>query len=485
MGRFFLSVILAIWFAAAADAQAKRAFIVGVGDYDQLPDLEKTLGDADGYTDVFTNDLGFDVTHLKDPGHIEFLEAFDGFVKTISPGDQVAFIFSGHGWSDGADNYLAMTDAPQVASEFALSKQTVSLAGDIMGQVRARNPDLVFAVIDACRDNPFDTGTRTMTRGLVRMEQVPGTLVVYAAGARQKALDRLGPDDTSNFSVFTRSLLPKLKDPKMPLMRAVEDAKNETTELAQTINHRQRPAVYTDVSIDYCFAGDDCNTNVTVDIDEETSDWVHISSAGYGTVHPCEKYQNYLNKWSEDGKFAETARSNLTKHNCRAAHELSWLDQPIAIKMEPTEAYARLHTRTEIILFRDAVLSRNLDIAGNINNPTWIDLGAYTERYPKETSILFFGRPSRGDIMILDQPLGLITGNPRGLISHEPWGLLLDEPLGLIIDEPLGQTPSKMMNVEVAYRTERLTHIEYDAIIRRIELPSCAKNGKAEDCLNQ
>ena len=36
--------------AFSADAKTKRAFIVGVGDYAELTDLKKTIGDADGYT---------------------------------------------------------------------------------------------------------------------------------------------------------------------------------------------------------------------------------------------------------------------------------------------------------------------------------------------------------------------------------------------------------------------------------------------------
>ncbi|CAN0127123.1 unnamed protein product, partial [Chrysoparadoxa australica] len=219
---------------------------------------------------------------------------------------------------DGADNFLALKDAPYSSSEFALKRQTVSLSADVMAELQRRQPALLFAIIDACRDNPFDLGTKSVTRGLVRQEQLPGTLVVYAAGAGQKALDRLSPDDTSPYSVFTRSLLPKLKDPKRPLMRAVEDAKNGTTELAQSVAHTQRPAVYTDVSIDYCFAKVSCDLG-GAEIDEEVSDWVEISSIGYTAVDPCTKFQNYLDKWGENGKFAARARSNLASEPCTAS----------------------------------------------------------------------------------------------------------------------------------------------------------------------
>ena len=68
----------------------------------------------------------------------------------------------------------------------------MALQSDILDELLQRKPGLVFAVIDACRDNPFDLGTKSVTKGLVVQQTVPGTLVVYAAGARQQALDRLG-----------------------------------------------------------------------------------------------------------------------------------------------------------------------------------------------------------------------------------------------------------------------------------------------------
>ena len=149
--RFLVALALCFAFSVSAEAKTKRAFIVGAGDYVELPDLRKTTGDANGYADVFAGDLGFEVTRLIDPTNIEFLEVLEGFLGAIEPGDEVAFIFSGHGWSDGADNYLAMTDAPLESSEFALRRQTVSLSEDVIAELRARKPGLLFAIVEIGR----------------------------------------------------------------------------------------------------------------------------------------------------------------------------------------------------------------------------------------------------------------------------------------------------------------------------------------------
>ncbi len=312
MFRTLCLVLVCLGLAFSAQAKTKRALIVGVGDYVELPDLQKTTGDANGYSEVFADELGFDVTRLIDPTNIQFLEALDGFLQSIEPGDEVAFIFSGHGWSDGADNYLALKDAPLESSEFALRRQTVSLSNDVLAEIKARKPGLLFAIIDACRDNPFETGTRSVTRGLSRLEIVPGTLVVYAAGTRQKALDRLGPEDDSPYSVFTRSLLPRLRNPANPLLRSVDETRSEVATLAMSINHEQRPAIYSDVGLDFCFAGECVLKQV---IDQETQDWIYISSDGYGGVDICTKYRNHLDIYP-DGRFAALARSALANAPC-------------------------------------------------------------------------------------------------------------------------------------------------------------------------
>nr|WP_321511346.1 caspase family protein [uncultured Hyphomonas sp.] len=252
--RFLILFTLGVFLSCLAEAQTRKAFIVGVGNYDEIEDLPKTLGDANGYSDTFENALGFQVTRLLDPTFDEFFIELSRFVESIQPNDEIAFIFSGHGWSDGGQNYLALKDAPFQSSELRLKRLTAALNADVIDEIRARHPSLVFAVVDACRNNPFDLGTKSGRKGLVRQSIVPGTLVVYAAGANQEALERLNPEDSSPYSVFTRTLLPKLKNKQMPLMRAIDKARAETANLALSADHEQRPAVYSDISLDFCFS---------------------------------------------------------------------------------------------------------------------------------------------------------------------------------------------------------------------------------------
>lgn len=242
---------------APASAQTERAFIVGVSDYDELPDLTRPLEDAQGYAGVFSKDLGFsDYVLLENPTRAQFAVGFGRFLESIAPGDIVVFAFSGHGWSDGSENYLAFKDSPQSASEYELKASTPALAREILQSINARSPAMVLAIIDACRDNPFDTGTKgAFEKGLVRIDADQGTMVVYSAGERQKALDRLGDADPEPYSLFTRKLLPRLKNADVPLMLALDDVREAVESEASRIGHRQRPAIYSSVSMKFCFSG--------------------------------------------------------------------------------------------------------------------------------------------------------------------------------------------------------------------------------------
>jgi formylglycine-generating enzyme required for sulfatase activity len=295
---------------ASALGQTRRAFIAAVGDYHSLTDLQKTLGDAQGYAEVFRDNLKFQVTQAPaNATRAQFNAAFGQFLASIRPGDEVAFIFSGHGWSDGVENYLALSDAPRDASEFELRTETLALTTSILAQINARRPKLTLVIIDACRDNPFDNGTKAgFEKGMVRTEVTAGTMVVYAAGQRQKALDRLSTNDNAQYSLFTRVLLPKLRDPALPLMTSVDLARDEVERLAGTVKHPQRPAVYSDVSLSFCFAGT-CKSTASPDAD--TVLWIEITS----NDPACTDYERYRQQFP-NGKYASQADRILTRAPC-------------------------------------------------------------------------------------------------------------------------------------------------------------------------
>ena len=264
LGRFLiiLFIVVAAFPVCISEAQTRRAFIVGVGEYDQLTDLQKTNGDARGYAELFGVEFGFSITTLEQTRkkRRDFIARFDSFVSSVQSGDEIVFVFSGHGWSANGDNYLSFSDAPTRVSEAVLKAETVALEQYVMARLRARSPKLILAIIDACRNENYGSLTRStgrLTKGIGRMSPEEGELILYSAGAGEESLDRLSDtDDSSPYSVFTRELLPRLREASdRPLAQIADETRAAVQSLAKTVKHDQRPEMMLGIGLNYCFSG--------------------------------------------------------------------------------------------------------------------------------------------------------------------------------------------------------------------------------------
>jgi hypothetical protein len=255
-------VVALILMLAPVPALAAKslALVIGNDSYVEVPALQKARADAQGYAAHFQA-LGFEVTLVLDASGRAMDEALAGFYDRIAPGDTVVFVFSGHGWSDGRQNFLLPVDIRAQGSETLLARESVALRNGVNGvvdEIALRGPGLTVAIIDACRNNPFQPapGTRSvgLARGLAPEAAPTGTFLAFSAGAGQTALDRLGDEDGAPYSVFTRHFLAELAKPQ-DLQSAFKATQAEVNRLAATVGHPQRPAYYDEVVGLACLSG--------------------------------------------------------------------------------------------------------------------------------------------------------------------------------------------------------------------------------------
>ncbi len=240
--RALVAVLCVI--ALGQPAFAKRlALVIGNDDYLHLPKLERAVADAREIRAAFER-LGFSVTHAENVDFAAFATTLAAFAAQVEPGDEVAFHFSGHGVAIAGRNFLLPTDmvVPTIGQE-SLVRAFGRDAGQLVGEIAARGTRLVFALLDACRDNPFDTVGRSIgaPRGLARMTPEVGEFVLFAAGPGERALDRLGDADTAKTSIFTRVLLQHLETPGLSLQDIAKATQGEVRRLAATVGHAQFP----------------------------------------------------------------------------------------------------------------------------------------------------------------------------------------------------------------------------------------------------
>ena len=269
MARILVAVFgfLLLVLGASPQAQAAKrvAFVVGIDSYDNLPEqqqLKKAVNDAQAIGEALVG-LGYDVQKADNVGRTDFLRQWQLFLNRLEPGDDAAVFFAGHGVEIDGQNFLLPRDVPRVASgeEEVLKGSGLSLAA-LLDQVRDRHPQVGLYILDACRDNPFVDGKGRGiggTRGLARIEPPSGTFIMFSAGAKESALDRLSDNDPNPNSVYTRTLLPRLKASGR-ITDIARDVRREVRELAASVAHVQTPAYYDEVVGDFCPAGCDAST---------------------------------------------------------------------------------------------------------------------------------------------------------------------------------------------------------------------------------
>ena len=119
--RAWIVVVLA-WLCLAASARAENrlALVIGNDDYRHIDKLQKAVADARAYATVL-REKGFSVQEGYDLSILDMSGAVADFVEKIHPGDTAVLVYSGHGWSDGAHNYLVGVDAPDRVNQERLT----------------------------------------------------------------------------------------------------------------------------------------------------------------------------------------------------------------------------------------------------------------------------------------------------------------------------------------------------------------------------
>ena len=367
MRLLFMIVMFALANPVATLAAKRLGLVIGNDNYAEVPTLDKARGDAQAMSDELA-ELGFEVITVLDAPRRQMNAKIAEFTGRLQPGDTAMVFFAGHGVEIDGENYLLPTDiaAPSASGEDFIKYESIALS-DLLVRVQSTGARTTLVFLDACRDNPF-TGVAGRSiggsRGLARVAAPEGTFVVFSAGARQQALDRLNDADTNKNSVFTRLLLPKLSQPDLELRQLVSDLRIEVRDLARTQNHSQFPAYYDELLGQFYFASD--RGLVPAQSDDVASDSgsdLQVRSdfelaQSLGTIVA---YETFLNKYDgkSDDLAVSMARNILRDLNADTAAAIgapeAGTDQPVVETLEepapnPTDATRHLESRTAIIL---------------------------------------------------------------------------------------------------------------------------------------
>ncbi len=225
-----LSLILTLFSADAALADKRVAFVVGNGAYKNVAQLPNPPIDAKAMAATLRN-VGFEVIEGTNLTRDTMTAKLLDFGRKAQGADVAVFYYAGHGIAISGTNYLLPVDA-DIKSEMDV-KLGAAINVDVtldqtMGDAKVK---LVF--LDACRDNPFAAkikanATRSVAvgQGLAEMKSGEGTLIAFATGPGQTALD--GQEGTN--SPFTRALIAHITEPGVEIQQAMTEVRAQVSD---------------------------------------------------------------------------------------------------------------------------------------------------------------------------------------------------------------------------------------------------------------
>jgi uncharacterized caspase-like protein len=217
-----LSVLGILVSADAAKADRRVAFVVGNGTYKNVTPLPNPPIDAKAMAGVLRN-AGFDVVEGINLTRDQMTERLLVFGKKTQGADVALFFYAGHGIAVDGANYLLPIDA-DIKSEMDV-KLGNAINVDLTLDQTMNDAKVKLVFLDACRDNPFaakikagaSTRSVSVQTGLAEMKSGEGTLIAFATGPGQTALD--GQEGTN--SPFTRALMANITQPGVEIQQAM------------------------------------------------------------------------------------------------------------------------------------------------------------------------------------------------------------------------------------------------------------------------
>jgi len=217
--------------ASAANAERRVAFVVGNGAYKNVAQLPNPPIDAKAMAGVLRN-VGFEVVEGTNLTRDKMTEKLLDFGKKAQGADVAVFFYAGHGIAISGTNYLLPVDA-DIKSEMDV-KLGAAINIDLTLDQTMSDAKVKLVFLDACRDNPFaakiksNSPTRSVAvgSGLAEMKSGEGTLIAFATGPGQTALD--GQEGTN--SPFTRALIANIATPGVEIQQAMTKVRAQVNE---------------------------------------------------------------------------------------------------------------------------------------------------------------------------------------------------------------------------------------------------------------
>lgn len=215
--------------AAALTTERRVALVIGNKSYRVSP-LQNAANDANDLAELLKQ-KNFEVTTIIDGTRLEMRNAVRDLAQNIAAGAIGLFYYSGHGIQVDDDNFLVPVDANYEYKE-EVPEMCLSVSS-ILRFMETSNNRLNILILDACRNSPFKSFSRSGEKGMLRVEAPTGSIVAYSTAPGKTASD----GNTRN-GLYTSKLM---KYMNVPGMKIEDIFKQVRIEVSKESNQKQIP----------------------------------------------------------------------------------------------------------------------------------------------------------------------------------------------------------------------------------------------------
>ena len=304
-----LALTLVLVFAAFLSpvlAESRIALVIGNSAY-KFGALPNPRNDAELITRTLRG-VGFEVISLLDADQVTMKKAMLEFGRKLRENNGVGlFYYAGHGVQIDGQNYMIPLGSNIKYSE-EVPIQGVRFDEFLRTMERAESR-INIAIFDACRNNPFKSSTRAVSRGLARVDAPTGTIVAYSTSPGDVALD-----GAETNSPYTKALARAMQTPGI----TIEDVFKKTRrEVIAVTSKKQVPWESSSLTGDFYFkkpnrlTGNEKGGGANPSADLEYFEQVKSSK-------DIPILQSYLERFP-DGLFAALIRHKISQLDLAAA----------------------------------------------------------------------------------------------------------------------------------------------------------------------
>ncbi|MBQ5577222.1 MAG: caspase family protein, partial [Bacteroidales bacterium] len=232
----------------AVSSQKRIALVIGNAAYQHITPLNNSANDARLMSQTLSQ-LGFEVMSFTDLDRKSMTDKIYDFGDKLKEQNAVGlFYYAGHGLQVNGVNYLVPVTA-SVKREQEVDDECVSI-DKVLGQLEYASNDLNIIILDACRNNPFASVSRSASGdgGLAQMNAPKGTFVAYATAPGKTASDGTGQN-----GLYTEQLAKAIMTPGKKIEDVFKSVRNEVYNASKSMGAEQIPWENSSIFGDFYF----------------------------------------------------------------------------------------------------------------------------------------------------------------------------------------------------------------------------------------